>query len=348
MINIRILFSLVGMHFKKFYREPAVLFWAVAFPIVMSWLLGIAFDKKQMPPHRIIVTNQLISAQIYSLSLRSPLPEIRFSPALVVHSESEAQLAMKQGEASIYLTSSTQGNWIYHFDAKNAEGFQTFLALEFLRSNPQSSPVSIDRVSAIGGRYIDFLIPGLMAMGILSSCLWGLGWALIDFRMKKMLRRLMATPIRRTTFLLSHLVTRLLLTGFETLFLYGFAHFYFHVNWPAHGLAFLALFVSGTLAFTGIAILMSSRTSSPVVGNGLLNAVLMPMLFLSGIFFSYHNYPAWLVSVVKWLPLTLLADGLRATMIESATLAHVLPNCLALVGFGIITFGIGLRMFKWS
>ncbi len=340
------LIQLIKLHFKKFYREPGVVFWAIVFPIIMSWLLGIAFDKKTQPPHLIGVLGEpsWFSQQQLHTSPVATLIHNHFT-LVPVQSKEEALTKIKKGEVNLYIDSATK---TFYFDPKNSAAVGDYLAFEHSRLTQNGSETKIEPLVQTGTRYIDFLLPGLMAMGILSSCLWGTGWALIDLRMKKLLRRMMATPLPKSTFLLSHLITRILLSGFETILLYAFAHFYFGTTISIHWGAFWLLFLTGNISFSGISILTASRADNPVVGNGLLNAILMPMLFLSGIFFSYHNYPSWMLPIIEKLPLTLLADGLRQTMIEGAGLTDAILPCLWLLGYGIISFLVGLKLFKWN
>jgi ABC-2 type transport system permease protein len=341
------LLTLVKTHFKKFYREPGIMFWAIIFPIIMSWLLGIAFDKKGQPPHLVGVLGQSTEISLEAIQKAGTLSPLKDQfKFIALPSKEEAISKIKKGEINLFLDAS---NNTVHLDPKNSIAVTDYLAYEHARQaviHADQTPIS--PLSETGSRYIDFLLPGLMAMGILSSCLWGTGWSLIDLRMKKMLRRMMATPLPKSTFLISHLLTRIILSGFETALLYLFAHFYFDMPLSIHWGAFWLLFLAANISFSGISILMASRADNPIVGNGLLNAILMPMLFLSGVFFSYHNYPGWMLPVIEKLPLTLLADGFRRTMIEGGGLHDAIQPCLWLLGYGVISFVGGLKLFKWN
>jgi ABC-type multidrug transport system permease subunit len=181
----------------------------------------------------------------------------------------------------------------------------------------------------------------------MNSCIWGIGWSLIETRMKKLLRRMVATPMRKSVFLSSHIATRIVLGGFETLLLFVFARLYFETEITGSVAAFLVVFLAGIFAFSGIAILIASRTSKTEVANGLVNAVTLPMMILSGIFFNYHNFPDWVIPVIQALPLTLLADSIRAVFIEAAGFADILKPVAILCLTGLVTFAAGLRVFRW-
>jgi len=198
-----------------------------------------------------------------------------------------------------------------------------------------------------GSRYIDFLIPGLMAMSIMNACLWGIGWSLIDLRIKKLLRRMVATPLRKPIFLLSHGLNRMILSAAELLLLYVFAYYYFGIIIQGSLWALLLVFLCGYSAFAGIAVLISCRAQNTHSGNGLINLVSLPMLVLSGIFFSYHNFPEWVTQYVEVLPLTMLANSLRGIITEGIGLYDVILPSIGLVGIGCVCFALGLRFFYW-
>lgn len=158
---------------------------------------------------------------------------------------------------------------------------------------------------------------------------------------------MVATPMRKPVFLASHIITRVILGGVETLLLFTFSWLYFGTNITGSVTAFVLMFLSGVLAFSGIGILIASRTDKSEVGNGLINAATLSMMILSGIFFNYHNFPEWAVGFIKYLPLTILADGIRAVFIEAATLADLAGSIGILAITGMIAFAFGLRIFKW-
>jgi ABC-type multidrug transport system permease subunit len=206
---------------------------------------------------------------------------------------------------------------------------------------------SIKILDQRGTRYIDFLIPGLLAMGIMNGFLWGIGYGLIEIRTKKLLRRMMAAPMKKSLFIFSHVFARFTLSLFEAAVLLIFSWIYFRIPIQGSITAFVLIFVAGGFCFSGISILMASRTSSSRIGNSLINLVSMPMLILSGIFFSYHNFPEAVVPAIQKLPLTMLADSIRSIMIEGTGLRENLPEFFFLSGLGLLCFIVGVRIYKW-
>jgi ABC-type multidrug transport system permease subunit len=259
----------------------------------------------------------------------------------------EAKLAMKRGQVTLYIERQA-GNYKYYFDFNNNESYLTYLLLDRLLSGKINSKNKVIQLSNKGDRYIDFLIPGLLALGIMNSCLWGTAWSLMDMRSKKLLRRLISTPLRKSVFLFSHFLSRSVLSAVEYFILILFAYFTFGVEVQGSIFGLFILFICGNFAFSGIAIFASSRASNSQIANGVINAISFPMMLLSGIFFSYHNFPDWATSIIRFFPLTLLADSVRAIFIEGADLLTIAGPSLILLGIGFLFFGIGLKIYKWD
>jgi ABC-2 type transport system permease protein len=260
----------------------------------------------------------------------------------------DANLLLKQGSA-LLIIEETQGKLNYHFDPMNADAQLVYMQLSgFISNQTNTSNVSeIKPLTQKGSRYIDFLIPGLIAMNLMMSTMWGVSYSLIEKRSKKLLRRMVATPMRKSSFLLSQLVARLVLNIIEATIVFVFAYMYFGITIEGNVLALIVLYLSGMFCFTGIAILVSSRTANTYIGNGLINAIVMPMMLISGIFFSYHNFPDTVIPYIQAMPLTMLADGLRSVFIEGAGFAEIALPMGILSAIGAVTFTIGMKIYKW-
>jgi ABC-2 type transport system permease protein len=346
--------ELMLMHLRDFYRTPEALFWTFIFPIILSGLIGLGFSSDEVTPIRLALVqtdtiNQATNLRKLQIALaKEPTKQIS------VKSYEEGLEKLRKGEANIIISSQvgTFGqvdSLIFHFDPKNQEAQQTYLQVTNLLfgSQIESKPYRTAIISTKGSRYIDFLIPGLLAMGLMNSALWGMGWSLIEFRIKKLMRRIIATPLPRWVFLFSHFVMRYLFAFLETSILMLFAYFAFGVEINGSFAAFLLLASAGLWAFSGIAVLLSSRTSSTTVGNGLINAISLPMTLASGVFFSYKGFPDWLVAVIEKMPLTLLIDGFREVYHEGGNLQTILYRVIVLFVIGTCFAALGLRVYKW-
>jgi len=357
------LLQLTQAHLKEYLREPGAVFWSFGFPILMAIGLGLAFSGTKELTHQVGV--------VYDSSLPNPtLQEAFFQEGevfdtvlkktfvleqgkthYVFHINSawnQAEIKLKRGIVQVILEENNN-QMIYHYDPASPEGelIQMQLTNFFETGQLHTGQAEVRAVDTKGLRYIDFLIPGLLAMGTMMSVMWGVCYTLIEKRSKKLLRRMVATPMRKSHYLLSHWFSRLLITFAETLALLLFAFLIFDIEIQGSLLAFFLLYLAGNLCFFGLSILISSKTANTQVGNGLISLTTTPMIVLSGIFFSYQNFPPFLVSIVKLLPLTRLVDELRAVMNEGAGLMQSADGIAVLAGFGMLCFAVGLRMYKW-
>ncbi|MFH1297902.1 MAG: ABC transporter permease [Bacteroidota bacterium] len=361
------LWQLIRSNVLEKVREPGVLFWGIGFPILMSIGLGLAFTRKPESVRHVA----LISADTgsYSIILKDDeLGNTTFRLERMLWDDAMVQL--KRGHVAIAVTLRDSG-YRYHFDPMNPDAQLTYVRLspvlkripasEFLRKPngmqgnrslyeedlSATTASEVDALTVTGTRYIDFLIPGMIAMGVMFSCLWGLGYGIIDNRSKKLLRRMIATPMKRSNYLIAMINVRLAMNVIEAALLVLFAWLAFGITIQGNLPALLVLFMAGNIAFSGVGIFLACNTSKTEIGNAFINVISMPMMVLSGIFFSYHNFPDWAIPIIKPLPLTMLADGIRSIFIEGAGFAQTAIPSLILAGTGIVFFTVGLKVFKW-
>lgn len=370
------LWQLTASYFREIIREPGVIFWGIVFPILMSLGLGMAFTKKADVIRKVaVIASDSLKGKPGSSVVLLNFLEINndttgsgknaeYNYRIVVKDEKlgnsiflfylidwrNAMMQLKRGTVNVVLVEK-EGETEYHFDPLNADAQLTYLKLNSLiglgKIVPQESDAQIKPLTVTGTRYIDFLVPGLITMGVMMSCMWGISYGIIERRSKKLLRRLVATPMRKSQFLIAMITVRTAMNIIESAVLFIFAMIVFDMVIQGSITALIILYLAGNVAFSGIAVLVSSHTSNTEVGNGLINAVVMPMMVLSGIFFSYHNFPDWSIHVIQKLPLTMLTDGVRSIINEGAGLADVWMAVLILTTTGILFFAAGLRIFKW-
>jgi len=373
-IRLNQLWHLTLALFREITREPGVLFWGILFPILMSLGLGLAFTRKADVTRKVAVirsheTSDTANSEVFrflemSCIKRQPdekdsfrwkyeLKDDKLGNTTFLFYElewDEAMVMLKRGTVNLILKNN-YGETEYHFDPVNSDAELTYLKLRGLigtgRSVSAGSNAEIKPLTIIGTRYIDFLVPGLITLGVMMSSMWGISYGIIEKRSKKLLRRLVATPMKKSHFLIALIAVRVTMNFIEALALILFAIITFNMTIQGSMSALLLLFIAGNVAFAGIAVFVSSHTSNTEVGNGLINAVVMPMMVLSGIFFSYQNFPGWSVNVIKALPLTMLTDGIRSIFNEGAGYNEVAVPILVLSATGIIFFGTGLKIFKW-
>jgi ABC-2 type transport system permease protein len=335
--------QLLLFRIRDFLREPAAVFWVFGFPLLTSVALGLAFRNRELPELAVAVVEGPEAERL------TPLLDAVDGLKAQRMTEEAGRDALRRGKVAVVLIPGTQPELIA--DPTQADGRTARLlvvdTLERLQGREDRLTVRSQLVTAPGSRYIDFLIPGLLGFGIMSSSLWGLGWALVQMRTGKLLKRLVASPMKRSHFLFAFMAGRTMLAVGEILFFVVFARLLFDVHMFGSHLSFIFLGLWGSTAFGGIALLVISRARNAETASGLINLVSMPMLVLSGVFFASGNFPDWLQPFIQALPLTALNDGLRAIMLEGTPLLALWPQVLILGVWGLIPFLLALRYFKW-
>jgi len=348
-------FKLYLMHLREFIRDPEIILWSVILPIAMSWVLGIAFVENKATGRRIAIVgdksknavfNQLVN-ELENRNLSRPIKEndkkfFKFINA----TQNEAENLLKRGKISLYVRLERDSALTFFLDMDNNDSYLTYLIL-LKKLSTDNVPSIIKPVQSKGSRYIDFLIPGLIALGILNSCLWGIGYQMIEYRMKKLMRRLIATPLTRMELLLSFFYSRLTINLVEGAMLFAFGWYYFNVQIQGSWLSLLSVYFSGNVAFAGLAFLLASRAANTRTGNGIINVVSLPMTLAGGVFFSINHFPGPVQTLLSYSPLALLAESLRGVFNYSASPAELLLPIIALNLFGILCFAISVKIFKW-
>jgi len=333
---------------KEMYREPEVIFWVFAFPILLALGLGIPFRNKPADVSRVVVVAGPEAAQAMEL-LRPASAEGTVHADLAPASEAINQFRL--GKYDLVVTPRGDG-FEYLYDPARPESVLarsvTDDALQVAAGRKNRIPTTGRVSNEPGARYIDFLIPGLLGMNLMNSGMWGIGFALVDWRQRKLLKRFVASPMRRSDFLLALASSRLVLMLAELALLLGFGALAFHIRVVGSWASILVISTLGALCFGGVGLLTASRAQKIETVSGLINLVMMPMWILSGVFFSYERFPAVFHPLIKALPLTALNDALRAAILEGAPLSHQSGHLLVLCLWGVITYLLALRWFRWT
>jgi ABC-type multidrug transport system permease subunit len=333
---------------KEMYREPEVIFWVFAFPVLLALGLGIAFRNKPAEIGRIAVVGGPQANRVLDL-LRAPSTAGKVHADLLTAAEASNQFRLGKYDLVVIPHA---GSIEYLYDPARPESVLaralTDNALQSAAGRKDSLPTSTQVSSAPGARYIDFLIPGLLGMNLMNSGMWGIGFALVEQRQRKLLKRFVASPMRRSDFLLALASSRLALMLIELVLLLGFGVLVFHLQIAGSWVTILTITTIGALCFGGIGLLTASRAQKIETISGLINVVMMPMWILSGVFFSYERFPAVFHPFIKALPLTALNDALRAAILEGAPLSHQASRLLIMALWGIASYLLALRIFRWT
>lgn len=329
---------------KEFLREPEAVFWVFVFPVLLALALGFAFRERA--PDRIAV------GIVEGPGARDTASALEASRVLLprIYPPAAGRRALRTGRISLLVEPGPPA--VFRFDptrpdARTArrEGDD---ALQREAGRRDVVEIREETETEIGGRYIDFLIPGILGMNIMGTGVWSLAFAIVSARTKKLLKRLIATPMRKSDYLASQMLSRLAFLVLEVLVIVLFGRLAFGVPVRGSILLLAVLCLAGAFSFAGLGLLVGARTRTIEGVSGLANFVLLPMWILSGVFFSYERFPAPAIPFIRALPLTALNDALRAVMNEAAPLAAVLPQLAILLVWGVACFVIALRIFSWK
>src|SRR5579871_5257877 len=330
-------------------REPEVVFWVFVFPLLLALGLGIAFRNKPGNAPSVAIAQALGSKEAETLLRASPEHE-QFN--IQVLNEDDARQGFRLGKFDLVIEPDSKGGLTYLYDPARRESVlgksQVNDALQSAAGRKESVPVTTLTSSEPGSRYIDFLIPGLLGMNLMNSGMWGIGFALVDMRQRKLLKRFVGTPMRRGDFLLALLSSRLVLMLIEIGLLLTLGVLAFHMKVLGSLFAILLWGCVGALAFGGIGLLTASRAQKIESVSGLMNLVMMPMWIFSGVFFSYERFPAIIQPAIKALPLTALNDALRASILQGTPIWQQWQRLLVLGLWGGVSFLLALKWFRWT
>ena len=362
---------------REFYREPETLFWVYGFPILMVVLLGIAFRNKSVEK----ITVDVVAgpkAEDVMRALSAPAtptssgnrPQQQFVATL--HSLDECLGRLHTGKTDLIVAagasmrlrgtgsnhaagSSTSNPSVYYQyfpDPSRPESMLAFAAvddaLQRAAGRKDVAMIAVTPIDEPGGRYIDFLVPGLLGMSLMGGGLWGVGFVTVDMRIRKLLKRFLATPMQRSHFLVAIMLSRMLFMVPEVLVLLVFAWLVFGVTIHGSLLVVMLLVLLGATMFSGIGLLIASRARTMEAVSGLMNLVMLPMWMLSGIFFSTERFPAAMQPLVKALPLTPLIAALRGVMLEGTSIAALAVPLAVVIGWCVVSFVLALRWFRWT
>jgi ABC-2 type transport system permease protein len=339
--------GLLTARMKELWREPEVVFWVFVFPLLLALGLGLAFRDKPAGVTNIAVVAAPGAERVIAWLESSQPHTIRAD----LVSQPEAFNRFRLGKYALVLISQPDGSVRYRYDPARPESVLARAQVDDALQSAagRTDPIATSSQIAVepGSRYIDFLIPGLLGMNLMNSGMWGIGFALVDMRQRKLLKRYLATPMRRSDFLLALSSSRLVLMLIEVALLLGFGVLVFHMRVLGSLLTILLIGTVGALCFGGIGLLTASRAQKIETVSGLINVAMLPMWVFSGVFFSYERFPALLLPFIKALPLTALNDALRATILEGAPLAAQGMRLAVMGLWGGLSFLLALKCFRW-
>lgn len=338
--------QLIMANIRGYLREPEAIFWTYGFPLLMIVGLGIAFDTSKPTPVLVDVVQGPGSERI--------IEALDGDDSFQVHgaTEADAMLRLRRNRVQIVAKLDSHGDCAYYFDPSNPDArvARTTLDDALQKAWGRHDPLSVeDRKQTVpGARYVDFLVPGLIGMNLMGGGMWGVGFMLVDMRIKKLLKRMLGTPMKRPQLLLAMIGTRVLFFVPEMFALLLAAHWIFGVPIQGSVVDIVVMALIGCLAFAGLGLLAASRAQRIESISGILNLTMLPMWLCSGVFFSADRFPAVMQPFIQALPLTQLINALRAVILEGVTLSSQALPILILAAWGGVSFLLALRIFRWN
>jgi ABC-2 type transport system permease protein len=334
------LYQLTMIRFLLFIREPEAVFWIFVFPILLAVGLGIAFRNR---PAEVLPVGATTQQLTQALAADKGLNATTMDPASGAH-------ALATGNILLLAIGTPQGV-TYEFDQTNPDARTARMiadrAIQTAAGRREVVQAQNQLVHETGSRYIDFVVPGLLGMNLMGSAIWGLGFSIVDSRQKKLLKRLVASPMPKWQYLAAYLLSRLVMLVIEVGAFLGFARLVFGVPFRGSLWQLAALCVLTSLAFSAIGLLVASRAKTLEAASGLMNLVMFPMWIMSGVFFSASRFPAIIQPVVRALPLTAAIDALRGNMLQGMSLGQLTVPLAILLAWLVVPFAISLRIFRW-
>jgi len=326
-----------------FVREPEAMFWVFVFPLVLAAVLGFAFRESGPKPSAVAVEGAG-SEELAERLAGDELLEVE-----QVSDRVRAELGLRNGRFDALVSAGEPPRVLLDPTRPEADVARLRVERRLLLASGTSTDglVSVSEVKAKGSRYVDFLFPGLIGMNLMGTGMWSIGFAVADLRRRKVLKRLLVTPMRRSSLLLSFLLSRLVWLLAELVVLTAFGAFALGVPFRGNVLAYVAVAFAGATVFAGLGLLATARAKTIEGASGMLNVVMMPMWLASGVFFSYERFPEAIHPLLRLLPLTALNDALRAVMIDGAALTSLGGSLAVVVAWGVVSFVVALKIFRW-
>lgn len=356
------LLELTLVRLKEFWREPEAVFWVFIFPVLMVTALGIAFRNNGPTKYKVGVEQVSQSTDSPEMAIFNTLAKSNdVDPKLM--SPEEADRSLRAGLVPLIVrvpdkarnetkTGQVPKDFDYRFDPTRPESrnarFMVDDALQRALGRTDIGQAQFETKTEPGARYVDFLIPGLLGLNLMGSGMWGIGFSIVSSRLRKLLKLFAATPMQRTHYLLSFFLSRLVFLTVEVAAVILFAVFVF--DYTIHGslLSMAFILLLGSFSFSGLGLLVAARPQSVEGVSGLMNFVMMPMWLMSGTFFTSSRFPSFLQPFIKILPLTAINDALRSVMNEGALLVESWYALLVLALWGVVSFIIALKIFRWQ
>ncbi len=342
MFNLRRFLAVLRARNLEFWRDRAALGWNLAFPFLLVAGFAFVFSGDAKPEYKvgIITTAGSVSSAMLPDKASSPFLQTRFIEFVPYASSSEAERKLAHHQIDLLVDLAAKQYWLNPDSAKGYLAERLLLAAE-----PQAKG---HQVTGQAIRYVDFVLPGILGMNMMFSCLFGVGYVLVRYRKNAVLKRLQATPLTALEFVSAQVLSRLLIV-------LAISGSVFIACWWLFDLLVLGSFwllllvaVLGALALISLALLIASRLHSEELTGGLLNLTSWPMMILSGVWFSLEGAPEAVQWFAQLFPLTHLVSAARAVMLDGAGFADVSVQLGVMTAMSLVFLAAAAALFRWA
>lgn len=341
------LYALTRTRILEFVREPEALFWVFAFPVLMAVVLGFAFRDRPPDPVPVgVVAGPSAPAITEALTKSGTVRPAAFDTL------AEGLESLRTGKITLLVEDGAASGLQYHLDPTRPDARLARLevdnAIQASRGRVDPSPPKLALVHEKGSRYIDFLLPGILGLNLMGTGIWGIGFSIVNTRLKKTLKLMVATPMKKSDYLLAQMLSRFFFLVMEVglILAFGVAAFHVPIRGPLWVLGLAT--VVGTVCFAGLGLLVVARARTLEAASGLMNLVMVPMWLLSGVFFSSERFPKAAQPLIQALPLTALNNSLRGVMLEGKALSGIAAELAIMAAWGLVSFALALKIFRWQ
>jgi len=324
---------------REFLRDRASLSWNLLLPVALMLGLSFAFGGDRNA-YTVGVLQQEENIDI----TQHPFLSTRYIQFVAIDDKEDALRKVSRHQLDLLVEFGDAPR--YWVNPNSPKG--SFAELALLQSETVTRP-TIEKQSITGDavRYVDWVLPGILGMNMMFSCLFGVGYVVVRYRKNGFLKRLRATPLTSLEFITAQVASRMLLIMIITIFVYTGTHLLLDTRMEGNYLTLLLIALVGAISMISLGLLVSARVTSEELASGLLNLINWPMMMLSGVWFSLEGAGAFLQNAASIFPLTHVLRAARAVMLDGATLLDVAPGLLALTLLSAVFIGIGARVFRW-
>ena len=334
------IFAIFRARNLEFMRDRSSLSWNIILPVMLMFGLSFIFGGGDRTQYTVGV---LQSGEHLDADLH-PFLDTRYIRFIVINDEEDGFRKISRHQLDLLVQFDAPRR--YWINPDSPKGY--FVEFALLQSDDvatyglQKSQITGDAV-----RYVDWVLPGILGMNMMFSCLFGVGYVVVRYRKNGFLKRLRATPLRAIEFVIAQVASRLMLIMLITSFVYAGTKYFLDTRMDGSYLVLFLIAFVGAIALLSMGLLVAARITSEELAGGLLNLITWPMMLLSGVWFSLEGADAWVRQVAKIFPLTHILDSARAVMLDGATLVDVAPALISLLVMSLVFLGLGAAMFRW-